>query len=309
MSEISDLQLFRTILDELPTGVYLVDRQRKVRFWNNGGERLTGFLRQQVLGQPCWQTFMDGCNQRTCELCGPGCVLSQSLNNGETRESNVYFRNPQGDRIPVHLWNAPIRDERGSLIGVAGSFHKRREVADRDRDGERLAAYGCLDETTGLANHGFTDFKLRESFTGLKEYHIPFGIVLVHLEGLTVVARQCGKSAADAIALMAAKAVIGNVRGSELLGRWADDQLLLIARVCAFPHLEFIAQRIRNHLSSLPLHWWGETVTVRPLIGSAGAEPMDSPDSLVVRAQLSLQAGRGQHENSDPGGSSMKRGV
>jgi PAS domain S-box-containing protein/diguanylate cyclase (GGDEF)-like protein len=289
MTEISDPQLFRTILDELPTGVYLLDRERRVRFWNTGAERITGYLRQQVLGQHCRQSFFEGCNEQHCELCGSACSFAQVFHSGQARESNVLFRHAQGEHIPIHLWNAPIRDDRGSIAGVVGSFHRRRQAPAQQRRQNNLAIYGCMDEASGVANRGFTEFQLRENFCGLREYHIPFGIILIQMNGLPAVTRQYGKPAADALVQLAARTVTINVRSSELLGRWADDQLLLIARVCAFPHLEFIAQRLRQHLAILPLHWWGQTITVEPAVGSAGAEPCDAVETLLGRAQHSLR--------------------
>ncbi len=51
MSEFDNPEIFRSILENLPTGVYLVDRNRKILFWNNGAEEITGYLRQDVVGR------------------------------------------------------------------------------------------------------------------------------------------------------------------------------------------------------------------------------------------------------------------
>ena len=34
----------RTVLEELPVGIYLVDRDRRIRFWNRGAEQIVGHL-------------------------------------------------------------------------------------------------------------------------------------------------------------------------------------------------------------------------------------------------------------------------
>ncbi len=34
--------LYRTVLENLPTGVYVVDRERRILFWNDGAEQITG---------------------------------------------------------------------------------------------------------------------------------------------------------------------------------------------------------------------------------------------------------------------------
>ena len=42
--------IHRRILESLQTGVCLVNQKHKVRFWNEGAEKATGHLRQDVLG-------------------------------------------------------------------------------------------------------------------------------------------------------------------------------------------------------------------------------------------------------------------
>ena len=50
VSQLDNPEIFRSILETLPTGVYLVDRDRKILFWNRAAENVTGYLRQDVVG-------------------------------------------------------------------------------------------------------------------------------------------------------------------------------------------------------------------------------------------------------------------
>ena len=43
----------RMVLEALPVAVYLVNREGKVTLWSAGAEKLTGYLRQDVLGRLC----------------------------------------------------------------------------------------------------------------------------------------------------------------------------------------------------------------------------------------------------------------
>src|SRR5579864_9623865 len=51
MPEFNDPEIYQTVLNGLQTGVYLVDRNRRIRFWNEGAEQITGYLRQDVVGR------------------------------------------------------------------------------------------------------------------------------------------------------------------------------------------------------------------------------------------------------------------
>ena len=50
MSELDNPEIFRSILATLPTRVYLVDRNRKILFWNGGAENVAGYFRQDIVG-------------------------------------------------------------------------------------------------------------------------------------------------------------------------------------------------------------------------------------------------------------------
>src|SRR5580693_9520134 len=51
MTELSDPIIYQTVLEGLETGVFIVDRNRRIRFWNEGAEKITGYLRQDVVGR------------------------------------------------------------------------------------------------------------------------------------------------------------------------------------------------------------------------------------------------------------------
>ena len=42
-------KLFRNVLEDLPMGMYIIDRERRIRFWNRRAEHLAGHLGQEVV--------------------------------------------------------------------------------------------------------------------------------------------------------------------------------------------------------------------------------------------------------------------
>jgi PAS domain S-box-containing protein len=52
MLEIPSPNIFQAIVDRIETGVFALDLDRKISYWNHGAEKITGFLSQDVLGRP-----------------------------------------------------------------------------------------------------------------------------------------------------------------------------------------------------------------------------------------------------------------
>src|SRR5271155_5986420 len=57
MSVFADLEIYRTVLEHMQTGIYMVDCDQKIQFWNDGAEIITGHLRQDVVGHFCRDFF------------------------------------------------------------------------------------------------------------------------------------------------------------------------------------------------------------------------------------------------------------
>ena len=89
---------FPAILDGLPIGVAVLDREGRVLTVNTALERLTGITREQARGVPCRHVVRSGLCLRRCPAQGPG----------DTEIVNRHRR-----KIPVRISAIPVRDASG----------------------------------------------------------------------------------------------------------------------------------------------------------------------------------------------------
>jgi diguanylate cyclase (GGDEF)-like protein/PAS domain S-box-containing protein len=275
-------EIFRTVLERLQTGVYLVDTDRRIVFWSDGAERITGYLRHQVLGHFCRENVLMYCDGKSCGLCGSVCPLSEAMQEGRPKEARIYFRHKLGHQIPVYLRVVPIRDDRGSVIGAAESFDE--QVADsRDDD---LAPYGCLDAATGVPNHDFTQSHLRESLATYREYRVPFSILNIHVDRLEHVQATHGREAA-AFILRATAGTIKNVLGpGAFVGRWKENEFLAVMTAWNPTQVEKAVENIQKIVSCSSIKWWDDQLFVHVTMGHTAVRPDDSIEFLVERVSV-----------------------
>jgi diguanylate cyclase (GGDEF)-like protein/PAS domain S-box-containing protein len=305
MSVIRDPDIFRTVLDSLQTGVCLVDRDRRVLFWNNGAERITGYMRHDVVGRFSRENILVHCNDQGCVLCGTTCPFAQTMHDGKAKEIRIQLRHKQGQRIPVRMRIVPIRDDHGSIACIAQSFDEHGFAFD-DRRQHNLAAYGCLDETTDVPNHAFTQFHLRENHASFAEYHVPFGIIFIQVNQLEHFRSTYGKEAGDAILRVVAETMRNVLRPSDFLGRWSKDRFLAILINCTRAGVTDAGDRIRKVVSYAGLQWWGDELSVTVSTGCAPAQSGDTIDSLLERAQWLLQESCARHAVAASAGSTPR---
>ena len=103
MNITADSQLCRAILESLPAAVYVVDRERRILLWNGQAEKISGFLRHEVIGRICRDNILMHCNEHGTVLCGEACPLAETMRDGRAREVEVYMRHKKGHRVPVRV--------------------------------------------------------------------------------------------------------------------------------------------------------------------------------------------------------------
>jgi PAS domain S-box-containing protein len=299
MSGWVDPEVFQTVLIGLQTGVYLVDRDRKIVFWNDGAQRITGYMRHEVIGRFCRDDLLCYCDDQGEPLHGSLAPLTNALQEGRPRQAHLYLRHKAGHRVPVRLHTTPIRDGKGAIVGAAESFDEASFVLPLDRHQSQLAAYGCLDPGSNSPNHAFTHSHLRENLSCFSEYHLPFGVLCIEIEQLQQLRETRGGEAVEAILHVIAQ-TIRHALPDAFLGRWSYEQFLVIISDCTRVDLERAVHDIRNIVARSAIHWWGDSLSAEVSLGWTMVETGDSLESLLTRVKARLASYRKSFpENSE----------
>src|ERR1039457_4162607 len=108
MSEFDSPEIFRSILETLPTGVYLVDRNRRILFWNEGAENISGYLRPDVVGRFLREHLLPRNDEMKDADSDPFDPLSLAFRDGKSSTAEVSILHKQGYRVPIVLQTVPI---------------------------------------------------------------------------------------------------------------------------------------------------------------------------------------------------------
>jgi len=111
-----------TILESISDGVFSVDADWRITTFNRAAEEITGVLRKDAVGQRCAEVFRSS-------LCGEACALRQTLETGKPIiNKSAYIINSEGDRIPISISTAVLRDADGRVVGGAETFRDLSEL-------------------------------------------------------------------------------------------------------------------------------------------------------------------------------------
>ena len=303
MSALHDSEICRSILESLPTGLCVVDMQKKIVYWSDGAERITGRARHEVIGHSCIGEALLQCDQPGCEFCNEDCPLARAIKTSQPAEAAGFLHHKAGHEIPVRIRAVPVRNAHGSIIGAVETFEDQQATASPDHHEDGLNLPGCVDEVTGVASHAMMQSHLRETLGTFTEVGVPFGILCFRLEGLDHFRVNFGPEAVSSLLRVVARTLEGALWKTDFVGRWGngrgadetkmdeikmEDQFLVILNGCREEALYAVRERLRRMLANAAIEWWGERRSLAVSIGLATAQSGDTIESVMTRAQQSL---------------------
>ncbi|MBN1226019.1 MAG: sigma 54-interacting transcriptional regulator [Deltaproteobacteria bacterium] len=104
------------ILDSIADGVFTVDLEWRITTFNKAAEQITGITRKEALGRNCWEVFR-------ANICERHCALKKTMETGNSiLNQSIYIVNAKGDRLPISISAALLKDEEGRIIGGVETF-------------------------------------------------------------------------------------------------------------------------------------------------------------------------------------------
>jgi len=283
-----DPNQYRAILESLPSGVYAVDRERKLLFWNDGAERITGYLRQEVIGRHCQENLLMHCDLTYHCLCGPECPLLATMHDGRSREAQLFLRHKDGERIPVRVRAVPLRDSAGSIVGAVETFDEQHPTCNPRVHPNAQTVPNHVEQTTGVSDRQSTELYLRASVRDFAEDRVPFSVLRMVIDDLNGFRKTHGAVAGDRIVHMVAVTLSKNLRDGDIAGHWAEDQFVAILLDCPAAALAQIAEQLKRAIESTEILWWGDRLCITTSAGGATVREGDTAESLLLRSEEAL---------------------
>jgi len=111
-----DREIASIIFESITEGVFTVDQNCRITSFNKAAERISGFRRDEAIGQYCFDIF------RT-DICQSQCALRYTLKNGKTSSENrVTIITREGRRVPISVRTNLLRGEEGERLGAVEFF-------------------------------------------------------------------------------------------------------------------------------------------------------------------------------------------
>jgi PAS domain S-box-containing protein/diguanylate cyclase (GGDEF)-like protein len=284
-------ELLEAAMDSMPEGVALLGGEGQILLWNRSAEAITGYGSADLLSrqapEPLEPLLLAGARLVNIEPDAGGQLGHRTL---------VYASHKQGHDVPVMARYFMLRDGMGGRMGMAILFHPA----------DNLDALPHGESSQGgdvKASQAVVEDRLATMFGDFTRGGLPLGVLWISVDQAAELRKTHGTGACEAMLEKIKQTLANGLRPAEEMGRWGDDEFLILSHERTPEMLETHAQALGGLARTADFRWWGDRATLTVSIGAAQAEQEESLADLLERAKTSMitsfQAG-GNHTTSAP---------
>lgn len=283
---------YKKLIDNLYDGIYFVDRERVITYWNKGAERITGYPASQAVGHSCRDNILNHVSADGLQLCLDDCPMAACMKDGNPREAEVFLHHADGYRVPVMVRASPIRDEKGIIIGAVETFSNNEGAVNTRRQLNEVQRTALTDSLTEIGNRRYLENRLGLAIAENRQIQNPIGLLFMDIDNFKSFNDIHGHEVGDKILRVVVGSLNHNLRVTDTIGRWGGDEFLVILyNVQDVKDLESITHKLKNLVERSRLDLADQSFAVTISIGATLLTADDSFDSFVRRAdQLMYQS-------------------
>ncbi len=284
------------ILDRLFEGVYLLDSGRRIQFWNQGAECISGYRAEEVMGRCCARNLLNHIGPDGVSLCEARCPVAATLSDGKDRETEAFLLHRAGHRVPIWIRVSALLDAGGAIVGVAEMFSDSTSDDHLRRQVDLLSKLSSIDPLTQLANRRTLGDRLAMRMAEAERYGLSLGVLFIDIDHFKQINDRHGHTVGDRVLQMVGRTLAGSLRNFDGVGRWGGEEFVALVINVDRGRLERVAERSRVLVGGSHLMVAGRPVGVTVSIGGAMRREGEKAADLLQRADdnmyLSKAAGR-----------------
>ncbi|MBM4326988.1 MAG: diguanylate cyclase [Deltaproteobacteria bacterium] len=281
-----DPEMYESVLRRVSDGVAVGDKDRIIRRWNPAAEQITGHKREEVENVLTCEEIFKGRGPDGRELCKTAlCPLDEAQEATGSCEKGVYIQHASGYLVAVNLRTVTFADEQGDVTDWAMVFSESLAAGIESHDAGNYAAMALFDPVSGVGSRRQAEVALRARLDEMRRYQGDFGILLVHLDGLSHLASKHGVAAQDRALRLAGAELSKILRGSDVIARWTGHKFIAILPYALEPQLWIVGDRVRARMAQFSVTTEEGNIGLSVSIGGTPARPSDNMETLPARAR------------------------
>ena len=274
---------YQKMLDNIYDGIYFVDTDRKISFWNKGAETLTGFTSEEMLGSYCYDNKLNHVDEFGNKLCFQGCPLHSTIQDGQDRSAHLYLHHKEGHRVPIQVRTNPIVED-GQIVGAVEVFTHQSEEFYSHYELDELREITLRDQLTKLSNRKSIEERLDAEIKIWRNKPNSLALAFIDIDHFKVVNDTYGEVMGDKVIHTIAKTLSSGIMKTDYIGRWDGEEYICLFVDTDVDTVKIISERLRMLVENSVLRTEQGEIKVTVSIGVTFYRLGEETKTLVERA-------------------------
>ncbi|MCL2058112.1 MAG: sensor domain-containing diguanylate cyclase [Oscillospiraceae bacterium] len=289
-------KLYLTIINNLLDGVYFVNKDRRITFWNDAAENITGYKADEIVGQCCQDNLLNHIDSDGRALCLLGCPLFATIIDGRQRKDTVFLQHKEGHRIPVYINIIPMMED-GAIIGAIEVFTQSSSAINDNTVILKLLDMQLNSDLSGVTNRGKTESYIAYRLNELKRFQKDFCVIFFNMDNFKQFNDLYGHETVEKLLKNVYKSINYNIRPSDFFSHWSSDAFIGVFEISKKYEATLLAEKIRILVAGSDVPHDLKNLSITASFGVTVAREDDTVDSVVQRADALMRQSKAKNKN------------
>ena len=283
--------LAQAIIASAPDGILLVDDSNHILLANSAMEKICGYTRTELVGQPVEIFLPPQARERHRTNVQRYAANPQQRPMGMVE--NLSLQHKSGRMVPVDIALGQVVRDGGQATVVFV-----RDITGIKELQRQMQFHATRDTLTGLANRWMFNQHLAQAFRQMGRQPGKLALLLLDLDDFKSANDRHGHAVGDLVLVEAARRIAASVRTGDVIARLGGDEFVVLLREIGTSDAVVVAEKIVDALAQ-PCMVEGHGITLGGSIGIAYCpDDAQDADTLMRYADMAMyrakSLGRGQ---------------
>jgi diguanylate cyclase (GGDEF)-like protein/PAS domain S-box-containing protein len=218
-------------LNSIGDAVLCTDISGNVTYLNLVAETMTGWCREEAIGEPLAEVFriIEGTTRKTAR---DPMEMAVEQNRTVGLTVNCVLIRRDGFESAIEDSAAPIHDRAGRVTGAVIVFH---DVSAARAMSSQMTHSAQHDPVTNLPNRLLLSDRITQAIALARRQNRPIAVIFLDLDHFKYINDSLGHAVGDKLLQCVSRRLLANVRGSDTVSRLGGDEFVILLSEIACP--------------------------------------------------------------------------
>lgn len=280
----SERIILKQLLENIWDGVCITGLDRKVLYWNDAAQNITGYSAKEMVGveYPSKVLKLSKYNEGVLGRIEGFDLLGKKIEMTKLEE-DAFLQNKNGQWVSIDLKIISIV-EKNTLSGIASIFRKKASQEISHYFMEDMTQKVMLDQLTKLPNRMCLEQYLSYRMNILRASNKPFCVVYADIDDFRFFNNHYGHQIGDEVLKSFGEIVRENIKKDGIMGRWGGEEFLGIFSLPPQITTRDIGEFVLSLFWRIKIPALQNNMIITASIGVAVANKYESEIGLITRA-------------------------